>query len=290
MKVIFIADFFRHQILGGAESNDSALLSFLEDNDFSIVKKQSSECNLDFLNKNKDYFFIISNFVGLTDACKKFLSQEVNYIIYEHDHKYVSTRDPSKFSNFKIPADYLINVDFYKKAKAVVVLSKICKEILENNLHIRNVMNIGTSLWSDKKFDLLASKAAAKKTKKLGIIKSNNQIKGTQKAIEYCQKNNINFELIEPADEADFLDSISQYEQILFFPQVLETFCRVVAEAKILNCKVLTTPKLLGFYSETKLTDLSGEDLLKELKARTQKACQLFKNILEDKMYIEITK
>ena len=64
MKVIFIADFFRHQILGGAESNDSALLSFLEDNDFSIVKKQSSECNLDFLNKNKDYFFIISNFVG----------------------------------------------------------------------------------------------------------------------------------------------------------------------------------------------------------------------------------
>ena len=243
MKVVFIADFFRDQILGGAESNDSVLISFLQDAGFNVLEKKSSECTLDFLNKNKDSFFIIGNFVHLTEACKKFISQEVKYIIYEHDHKYVQTRDPSKFLNFEIPKELLMNVEFYKKATKTVVLSEVCKKILEDNLQVKNVISIGTSLWANDKFELLRSKIQNTKTKKLGIIKSTNQIKGTQKAIEYCQKNNIDFELIEAAAENDFLESISSYEEILFLPQVLETFCRVVAEAKILNCKVLTTPK-----------------------------------------------
>ena len=283
MKVVFIADFFRHQILGGAESNDSALISFLQKAGVSVIEKQSSECNLNFLNENKDSFFIISNFIHLSDACKKFLSQETKYIIYEHDHKYVSTRDPSQFKDFEIPETHIVNLDFYQSASRIVVLSKICKEILENNLNLKNVLSIGTSLWTDNTFKLLDSKIKNEKTKKLGIIKSSNQIKGTQKAVEYCQKNNIDYDLIEPSDEVDFLESISQYEQILFLPQVLETFCRVVAEAKILNCKVLTTPKMLGFYSESGLIKLSGIDLLEELKSRTQKACELFKNLIENK-------
>ena len=43
MQVVFVADFFSDQILGGAESNDSVLISYLESNNFNVVKKHSGD-------------------------------------------------------------------------------------------------------------------------------------------------------------------------------------------------------------------------------------------------------
>jgi len=291
VKVVFISDYFRkelldtmihHELTAGAESNDSVLISYLKNN-FSLIIKRSSDCDLPFMRKHKDSVFIISNFIFLPEVVKGFLINEAKYIIYEHDHKYVYTRDPSKFKDYDIPTNMLANVEFYTNAYKVIVLSKICKEILEKNLNLNNVISIGTSLWSDEKFKLLEKKIKNKKDKKLGIIKSTNLIKGTQEAIDYCNNKNIEFELIEQNQESEFLDLISEYEQILFLPQVLETFCRTVAEAKILNCKLLTTPKRIGFFSESELLSLHGLGLLEELKDRTQKACTLFKHLIEDK-------
>ncbi len=50
--------------------------------------------------------------------------------IPEHDHKYVTTRDPSKFYSFQAPANKIVNKAFYENANCVVVLSEICKEVL----------------------------------------------------------------------------------------------------------------------------------------------------------------
>lgn len=281
MQVVFVADFFSDQILGGAESNDSVLISYLESNNFNVVKKHSAHCTLQALQAYKDEFFIISNFVGLSEASKKYISENCNYIIYEHDHKYVATRDPSKFKNFDIPSEQVVNYNFYNKAKKVIVLSQICKDVIEKNLNLNNVISIGTSLWFKDKFSFLRSSIPNQKSKKLGIINSANTIKGTQQAVNYCTQNNIDYELIQAAKPEDFLLEIAKYEQILFMPQVLETFCRVIAEAKVLNCKILTTPKLIGFFSEEKLVELNGENLLDQLVKRTDDACRLFKNIID---------
>ena len=280
MEVVFVADFFSDQILGGAESNDSVLISYLEANGFKLVKKSSHSCTLQNLRPHKDSFFIVSNFVALSDACKKYISENTDYVIYEHDHKYVTTRDPSKFNNFDVPEEQIINYDFYSKAKKVIVLSQICKNILEKNLNLDNVVSIGTSLWSKNKFSFLRTNISNKKSKKLGIINSSNAVKGTQPAIKYCKQNNIQYELIEAAKPEQFLLEVAKYEQILFMPQVLETFCRVVAEAKVFNCKILTTPKLIGFFSEHELVELNGEELLQQLENRTDEACKLFKDII----------
>ena len=80
--------------------------------------------------------------------------------------------------------------------------------------------------------------------------------------------------------EHDLLKTLATYEVLVFFPQVLETFCRLAAEAKMLECKLLTTPKMLGFASET-CYNLSGEALLNELKERRDKALALFLTLLE---------
>jgi len=278
-NVIFIADFFSDDLLGGAESNDSVLISYLKNNNLCVAKVHSSACSIELLHKNKDSVFIVGNFIGLTEECKRYMIQNNNYIIYEHDHKYVANRDPSKYLNFKIPHEHLANIDFYKSSNKIVVLSEICRQVLEDNLNISNVISIGTSLWTDKKFSFLRNNLNNKKTKSLGIVNSKNPTKGTAEAVRYCEMKNMRYSLIEPAQPNDFLLNVSQYEKILFMPQVLETFCRLVAESKILNCQVLTKPGLIGMYSEKELFNLSGDFLLEELQSRTHKALSMFKTL-----------
>ena len=72
---------------------------------------------------------------------------------------------------------------------------------------------------------------------------------------------------------------MSLCEKFIFFPQVLETFSRVCAEAKMLNCKVLTTPKLVGFFSEDYCT-LSGDDLNDKITENINKALLKFKEVI----------
>ena len=136
MKIYFLSDFFKEDLLGGAESNDSVLINHLVKEGYTVEKTHCSEINDNIFEKNN--YFIVSNFISLSEEHRAKLQKE-RYIIYEHDHKYVKTRDPSVFKEFKIPNNQIINYQFYKNAQAVVVLSKICKEVIEKNLSLNNV-------------------------------------------------------------------------------------------------------------------------------------------------------
>ena len=163
-NLVFVADMFRSDFLGGAESNDHILIKHLE----SIIPNlQLINCQtLTSKHIEDGDFFIISNFVFLSERNKELLKYK-SYIIYEHDHKYIKTRDPSVFPGFQIPEDQVINKEFYAYAKMVVVLSTICKEILQKTLQIDNVFSIGCSLWSDDRLDYI--KTLIGEEKRLGI-------------------------------------------------------------------------------------------------------------------------
>lgn len=281
LKVLFISDFFEHQIeCAGAEKNDSVLLKKLEA-EYDVEKINSYNLTEEMVREKKQNIFVFSNFTLLKKSVMSlFINEDMRFIIYEHDHKYVSTRDPSRFRNFVIPERNLINTQFYKKANFVVVLSKICKEIIENNLQLDNVHNIGCSLWSKGDFDSLKTYSQTIKTKNIAIIDSNNQIKGKQQAIEYCEANGLEFDLVKSPNYESFLKTLSAYKTLVFIPQVLETFSRLAVESKCLGCKLITRPRLLGCASES-LFSLSGAELIKELKDRNDKALELFKILID---------
>ena len=247
--IYFIQDIFREEYLGGAECNDHVLLNHLS-NEYSIEKIKSSLVTKELLKSIEDRLIIFSNFTMMSPDAISYATKNNRYIIYEHDHKYIKTRDPSKFKNFKIPKNSIINHKFYINAHAVVVLSKVCKEILENNLELENVYSIGCSLWSKTKFDFLRSLTLTPKEKKYAVLNSNNPIKGRVEALNLCKKKNLEFDLIGSDNEKDFLKQLASFETLIFLPQVLETFSRLAAEAKMLNCNLLTKAHLLGFYSE----------------------------------------
>jgi hypothetical protein len=275
-KICFIADFYSDQLNGGGESNDSNLILFLSQKR-EIVCYKSSEITIEII---KDFdVFIIGNFVLLGEKIKQFLIKNKKYIIYEHDHKYITTRDPSRFSNFLVPKNNLINVDFYESSYTTVVLSNICKQVININLSNVNCLNIGCSLWSDKKFNLLEQLSQVEKTNDLCLMKSDNPTKNYYKAVQYCAKNNISFDSISSKSSFEFLKLMSCYKRFLFMPKVLETFSRICAEAKMMNLEVMTNKKMIGFFSE-EVSALQGLELIECLKDRNHKAIKAFESLI----------
>lgn len=281
-KIAFVADFFKDDLLGGAESNDSVLIKYLEKQGHEVKKIPSAAASSIFF-ENFSGVVIVSNFVSLGQDVQQAIQDTCDYIIYEHDHKYLTTRNPSVFPGFKAPPEHIINRDFYQKAHAVVVLSNVCKEVMELNLQIDNVVSIGTSLWSEQKFDFITGLATdgIEKDFTYSVLNSKNPTKGSKEAYKWCQSNGIEPTLIA-GEEHTFLHQLARTEKLVFMPQVLETFCRVAVEAKMLGCKLVTKPALLGFASED-CFELSGVPLIKEMRRRTKKALKLFEEMVSEK-------
>ena len=272
MRVLFLADFFSNQINGGGESNDAVLIAHLRDNDIEVTCERTDTTTTEQIDDHDK--IIIGNFIFLSPAIKKHLIDNSAYLIYEHDHKYVRTRDPSKFPNFIIPPKELVNVEFYHKAQRVVVLSQICKDVMEKNLGNTNVHSIGSSLWTKKKLEFLKN-CKKDKSEEFAIVDSDNPTKGRPSAINFCQNKKIDFNLISSPDQYEFLQILAKHETLIFIPQVLETYCRLVAEAKMLECKVYTNQLLIGFMSEP-YKDLIGLELINRIEEKVQEALEYF--------------
>tara|TARA_R100000388_G_C7227568_1_gene152658 strand:- start:193 stop:1035 length:843 start_codon:yes stop_codon:yes gene_type:complete len=279
MKIGFIADFLSSQLHGGAELNDNVLLAFLEKK-FTVKKILSRECNIESM-QDLD-FLVVSNFVALSPSNINYIIENKPYLIYEHDHKYVSTRDPSKFKNFKIPKEKIINLPFYAAAKKIICLSSIQAKILQESTGLSNCVSIGTSLWHPQILNYIKDLDKTKNNK-AAIVKSANPIKNTVMAEKFCKSKGIEYDLISSTDSREFLKILAKYETLVFFPGVLESLCRLVVEAKMLKCKVITKSKLLGASYEDWFS-LSGDELIEKISENIYNALLLFeKTILEFK-------
>jgi len=273
MKIGFLGDLFVENLQGGGELNDSVLIDFLQ-KDYVLTKHWCSRTSIQSLEKEDIY--IVSNFVSLPLHIRDWLLNK-KYIIYEHDHKYVKVRDASKYKNFDIPKDHITHREFYHKADRVIVLSKICKDILEKNNISNRVHNIGCSLWFDKTLNHLSELNKTEKKFKFGVVDSQNPIKGLSMALRYCERNKIEPHLIKSNNYYNFLTQLSECENLIFFPQVLETFSRLASEAKMLNCNLITTPNMLGFASED-YSHLKGDKLIEKIRDQKNKALHMFQD------------
>ncbi len=280
-NIVFISDFFlKDGVHGGAEQFNENLLSLLSQK-YKISRLNSHNATPDIIEAGKESFFIISNFMNLSEACKKLLFTK-KYIILEHDHKYITNNDPSKFVNMIAPQNKIWNLEFFQKAQAVLCQSKIHAEVAQKNLLVNNIINLSCNLWSDEQLEFLSSFVGKEKVIKNSIIDSNNKNKGTPSAIKYCQDNNIEFNRIGWLEYPQFLEQLAKTETLIFFPQWLESFNRLVVEAKILGCKI-TTNKLVGVASEEWFRNAKPEDIIPILKEKREHVLKIFETLIEEK-------
>ena len=264
MKIVFIADFFEDQVKGGAEIYDGILISLLKKAGNKVVRFRSHLITDKHvrLYRESGFHFIISNFCNIG----KFPYEELMkvrgcYSILEHDHKYIIERDPSHYKDFLVPAERIRFREFYVHAKNVFAQSKIHASCIQRNLRIQNVVNLGMSLWSEKQIKILRKYAIGDRPPVAAILNSTNPIKNTREALEFCDKREMPFLLIASPEYEGFISQMVQCERLVFFPKVLESFNRVVVEARMLGLK-LSTNSLNGCTSEDWFREYKGEELI----------------------------
>ena len=153
---LLLSDFYLSDLPfgGGAEYNDQILYDLMSSKGIKINRKRSREATHDYLvSLKKDTKIIVSNFIQLSESSKNYIINNFDYIIYEHDHKYLRRRIPSLFYNFKAPDSEIVNYSFYKSAKAVLSQSGFHKKIIKLNIDIDNIVNLSGNLWTDLDFE-----------------------------------------------------------------------------------------------------------------------------------------
>jgi len=264
MQVIFIADFFTDQIYGGGEVYNDVLIKLLNESGHEIERRNCSSITEEFINSNKDSLFVVGNFVSLKNNIKYLLCNK-KYIIIEHDYKFLKDRNPAKYLNFLAPEEHIINFDFYKNAQKIICQTKLHYDIFKKNLKLDNIVNFGGSLWSIEDLGYIASLNSNEKVDKVAILKSDIWHKNTQGAIEYCKKNNLEYELVGNLSYHNFLKELTLYKSLVFLPQTPETCSRLVCEAKMMGVSVIAN-KLVGACSEDwiKLSGLEIIDVMRK--------------------------
>ena len=285
-KIVFISDFFVDQIAGGAEIVDNILINLLRQDGFDVIKFKNDELTDKHIKLYHDcgYHFIVSNFTLMNDPTSTELVRHPgSYSIMEHDHKYVKTRNPAVYKDYNIPSADIVNREIYTNAKVIFAQSKIQAECIRNNLNISHVVNLGMSLWTDEQLKIIEDNLNTEKTPDAAVLKSANPTKNTLSNIQYCEHNNIPYTLIGSSNYSDFIKQLSSHEKYVFMPLVLESFNRVLLEARMLNCKVVTT-HLNGCISEPWFTQYQGKELIEFVREQRSRVFDDFKNALLDQV------
>ena len=265
MNFVFVTDYFVEEILGGGELNDHNLCELLKARGHNVTKLKSQQVSADFVKQNKKKLFIVSNFLQLSPESKLEI-QKTKYVIYEHDHKYLRSRDPSFYKDYIAPRSEVINLVFYRTAEAVICQSKFHAEIIYKNTQLNNIRNVGGNIWSDKTLDLIEELSSIEKKDCFSIVDSPIPHKNTKGATEYCKQKG-EYELIS-GDYTSFLGQLAANRKFAFFPMSPETLSRVVVEARMLGAEVHTNSRV-GASSEDWF-HLKGEELISLMRGKKE--------------------
>lgn len=279
-QIIFIADFFSDQLTGGAEINDNTLLNALKEENLLFCKINSDKVTEQFIMDNLDKLFVLSNFTNLDMQLVPFFAL-TDYVFYEHDYKFMSSRNPKKYPNFKVPENLIINYNFYKNAKAIICLSEMHKNIFQLNLDTDNIININCSLFDDEKIKLLLSLRNNEKTKDYAIIKTHNPTKRMVDTINWCKSKNLKFDLISHPENDKFLSILSEYKNLVFMTAHPEPTPRIAVEAKLMGVNLIANKKLIGVANEY-WWNWTPEKIAEELVVIRNKALEIFKDLAKD--------
>tara|TARA_R100000234_G_scaffold82065_1_gene51733 strand:+ start:355 stop:1200 length:846 start_codon:yes stop_codon:yes gene_type:complete len=279
-KVIFIADFFADEVPGGGELNNQQLIQILQKRGVDVLEIKSQNVSPQFLQEqNKNTKFIIANFIGLTEENKSLLKLEKEYIIYEHDHKYVKTRNPADYKDFIAPKDQIINFEFYKNSKAILCQSDFHANIVRANLNLDNIKSVGGNLWSHDILDFMYKISLNKKQATCAIMSSDNWHKNTPDAIKLCKIKGWKYDLIPRSDYQHFLTRLGKSKKFVFLPKTPETLSRIVVEARMMGLSVVTN-NLVGATKEDWFK-LKGIDLIDIMVGKRKEIPDLVQKVLQ---------
>jgi len=279
-KFVFLSDFSAEEIpYGGAEINDRELVNLLKERGHEISELRTRNFTLRSLKDTAGSCFIISNFALLRPEVISAFNKE-KYVIYEHDHKYLASRNPALYQDYKVPPEHIINKEFYKNAVATFCQTAFHAKILKSNLALDNIVSLGGNLWSLEILEKIRELSKKNKSKVAAIMDSSTPHKNTLEAKELCAARNIEYKLIPKMKYLDFLEELSNCLAFVFVPKTPETCSRVLVEAKMLDLSVVTNSKSGAVHEEW--FSLKGSELVDRMLQKREEIVSIVEQAFDN--------
>lgn len=248
-NLIYISDFFEAEVLGGAEISDGVLIDYLakEGHNIKTVKSEKFDPTI-----HKADTFIISNFVGLSEQNKKWFegfpktTGGCRYIIIERDQKYARFRNTAMHPDFIAPEHEVVNKEFYRRASKVYCLTSHSADLLLKHIDLTNVESLGCTQFSQEQFDYMRKMYKESKNGKWCVVPG----KRSNKGIQLCEIQKIDYDYLKNCQWKELMETMSEYEGLVFFSHAVETCCRLVLEARMLGLKVKTDNRVGCTYED----------------------------------------
>lgn len=272
-KIIFLADFFIEDTLGGAELSTEVTIDSLTERGYNIQKVRCQDFNQNMLGEK----LVITNFATLSEYNRNLITNNSNYIIIERDQKYVKTRNLTAYENFIAPKSEIINREFYRNALSVLCLTSKHTELTTENLDLENIYNLGCTQFSEEQLKMIESNITEQKNGKYAIVNG----KLDKFAVEYCEKNNIEYDHLPRMAYPELMKTLSKYMGIVFMSHHFESFCRLLVEAKILGLRIITDNRS-GCTYESWFKSNSGLDMSNIIREKVENSIDIIEEKVEE--------
>lgn len=246
-KVIFVADMFVEDYVGGAELTSEALI---KSSPVEVYKLRSRDVSLPILQQGSDRFWIFGNFAEVNPQLIPSIIGNLKYSILEYDYKYCRARSPEKHLFVSgLPCDChnqmngkIVSAFFYG-AKHLWWMSERQKERYttmfpflseRDNTVLSSVFDVETLSL----IKALRSECEGKDRKGWLVLGSDSWIKGANVAEAWCTDNKKEYEVVWNLPYHQLLQRLAQAEGFVYLPSGGDTCPRMVIEARLLGCKL----------------------------------------------------
>ena len=245
-KIVFVSDLFLQDYVGGAELTTEALI---EECPVEIFKLRSKDVTMELLRQGHDRFWIFGNFCQLNAQLIPSIIGNMKYSVVEYDYKYCRARSPEKhFSVSGTPCDCAGQLNgklissFYQASLGLWWMSQKQKERYMTTFPqlLNNDSIVLSSVFSKRTLGLIKQLREASPPERKGwiVLGSKSWIKGADDAVQWCEANDKEHEVIWDLPYESLLAKLSVAEGFVYLPKGGDTCPRMVIEAKLLGCKL----------------------------------------------------
>ncbi len=249
-RIIFVQDFFLVDLVGGAELSMDALHRSAP---VPFAAVRASQLTHELIETHRDCHWVFGNFAHLDPALIQYFSvSKISYSVFEHDYKFCRWRSVERHlieggETCRCESDpwgQLIE-KFYLNAKQVWFCSQRHMQRYFDRFESLKSANCSvlSAVFGEDFFQkivpLVQSLPSRKKSGWL-TLDSDSWIKGTDEAEKWLKVNDKTYSFIKGMRPEQVLEAMANAEGFICLPRGADVSNRMVTEAKLLGCQIVT--------------------------------------------------
>ncbi len=247
-EVIFVADYFVEDYVGGAELTTEALINSA--NDIKVQKIKAKDLSISLLKEGSEKHWVFTNFSTMNFNLLPTIIGNLSYSVIEYDYKFCKFRSVEKHKK-ETGNDCDCHDDihgkmvsaFFHGSKSLWFMSEEQeKRYMDRFPFLRkNDSVVLSSVFGDDFFAMANAYQQEEKQERKGwiVLGSQSWIKGFEDAEQYCKDNNLDYEVVWNLPYVQLLQKLKSAEGFVYLPRGGDTCPRMVIEAKALGCELV---------------------------------------------------